>query len=56
MDASEKENKFDKKALCESKMFKEKRDILSAVLEDDREYTKAEAEELIKNYLTKELV
>lgn len=49
------ENRFSKSALLESKTFRERRDILSAVLEDGRAYSKKEAEELIKKYLKKEM-
>ncbi len=50
------ENKFSKEALKESKLFKDRKDILSAVLKDGEEYTKAEAEELIEKYMTRELI
>ncbi|MCD8215848.1 MAG: hypothetical protein LUC97_09455 [Clostridiales bacterium] len=49
------ENKFSKEALIKSRLFKDRRDLVSAVLEDGKEYTKTEAEELIGGYLNKEV-
>ncbi|MCD7855989.1 MAG: hypothetical protein LUG66_10315 [Clostridiales bacterium] len=49
------ENRFSKEALVKSKLFREQRDILSAVLKDGEDYSKEEAQKLIKNYLEKEM-
>ncbi|MCC8097982.1 MAG: hypothetical protein LIO44_05395 [Eubacterium sp.] len=56
MDENEKkEHKFSKEALRQSKLFKEKKDLISAVLENGKEYTTAEAETLINEYLNREV-
>ncbi|MCC8014922.1 MAG: hypothetical protein LIO87_06965 [Eubacterium sp.] len=49
------ENRFSKDALLKSRLFREQRDILSAVLKDGEDYSKEEAQKLIKNYLEKEM-
>ncbi|MCD8159404.1 MAG: hypothetical protein LUD77_11145 [Clostridiales bacterium] len=57
MDINEKtENKFSKETLRKSKLFSGKKDLISAVLKDGESYTKKETEELINNYLTKEVM
>ncbi len=49
------ENKFTKESLVRSRAFRESRDILSAVLDDGKEYTKDEAVKMISDYLNKEM-
>ena len=46
-----KEPVFTKDALVNSKRFRDKRDLVSALLKDDVEYTIAEAEHAITNYM-----
>lgn len=46
-------DKFTKQQLAESKRYKKKRDLLEALLEEDKEYTIAEADEKISDYLRK---
>ncbi len=53
--AKKAENRFSKEALLKSRLFRDKRDILSAVLNDGENYSKEEAQKLIKNYLEKEM-
>ena len=43
--------KFTKEALVNSKRFRNERDIVSALLEDGVEYTVAEVEDAIMNYM-----
>jgi len=43
--------KFSKEKLCYSRKFSDYRDILSALLEDDKEYTAEEAQETINLFL-----
>lgn len=45
------EPKFAKTALVNSKRFRNERDIVSALLKDDVEYTISEVEDMIENYL-----
>lgn len=47
--------RFTKKALYESKRYKEQRDLLMALLDDDTEYSHDEADKLINDYLNKEV-
>lgn len=49
------ETKYSKSALTLSKRFSDNRDLLNALLVDDTEYTIAEVEEKIKNYLKGEV-
>lgn len=49
------ETKFSKDKLLKSKRFADRRDILNALLKTDKEYTIAEAEEIIKQYMEKEV-
>lgn len=42
---------FTKAALIKAKKYEEQRDILSALLKDDREYTAAEVAEMVENFL-----
>ncbi len=44
------ENKFTKEQLVSSKLFNNDKDILSATLEDDKNYTKKEAQEIIEKF------
>jgi hypothetical protein len=46
-----KEPVFSKNALVNSKRFCDKRDLVSALLKDDGEYTISEVEEMIAKYL-----
>lgn len=48
-------DKFTKQQLAESKCFKKKRDLLAALLEDNKEYTIAEADAIIDGYLRKKV-
>lgn len=50
-----KADSFDKITLVKSKRFSEFRDILAVVLKDDKSYTIAEVQKLIKNFLLKEV-
>ena len=43
--------KFSKGQLLASNRFKERRDALNAVLEDDKSYTNAEAEKLLIDFM-----
>ena len=45
------ENKFTKEQLISSKRFSNNKDVLSAKLEDDKEYTIKEAQEIIENFM-----
>jgi hypothetical protein len=42
---------FTKDALVNSKKFRNERDLLSAILKDDVEYTISEVEEMIMKYM-----
>ena len=44
------ENKFTKEQLISSKLFSNNKDILSATLENNKEYTKKEAQEIIEKF------
>lgn len=46
-----KENRFLKEQLIASERFREKKDILNALLADGMEYTASEAEGLIEKYM-----
>lgn len=46
-----KEPKFTKEALLNSKRFRDERDIVSALLQNDVEYSVSEVEDMIKNYM-----
>lgn len=45
------EPKFTKEVLVKSKKFKDKRDLVSAILEDGVEYTVEEAEKEIEKFM-----
>jgi hypothetical protein len=42
---------FSKEALLNAKRFRDERDIVSAVLKNDVEYTVSEVEDMIMNYM-----
>lgn len=44
------ENKFTKEQLVSSKLFRKDKDVLSATLESNKEYTKKEAQEIIEKF------
>lgn len=44
------EDKYTKKQIVNSKTFKENKDLLNALLEENNLYTKNEVSEIIKNY------
>lgn len=44
------EPKFSKEKLMKSKRFSERRDILGALLDANKEYTVADVEKMISNY------
>ena len=44
------ENKFTKEQLISSKLFRNDKDVLSAILESNKEYTKKEAQEIIETF------
>jgi arginine repressor len=48
---AKKEPRFTKEVLVKSKTFKDKRDLVSAILEDGVEYTVAEAEKEIEKFM-----
>lgn len=45
------EPKFNKESLLNSKRFQNERDLVSALLKDDGEYTISEVEEMIAKYM-----
>lgn len=45
------ENKFTKKQLISSKLFRNNQDVLSAMLEDNKEYSESEAQEIIEKFM-----
>lgn len=48
---TKKENRFLKEQLTGSERFRDRKDVLNALLEEDREYTISEAEQLIEKYM-----
>lgn len=44
------EDKYTKKQIVNSKTFKESKDLLNALLQENKLYTKNEVSEIIKNY------
>ena len=44
------EDKYTKNQIVNSKTFKENKDLLNALLEENKLYTKNEISEIIKNY------
>lgn len=54
-EAEETPQKYTKAALAGSKRFQARRDLLNVILDNDKEYTIAEAEKAINNYLNKEV-
>jgi hypothetical protein len=51
--AVKKTPKFAKDALLKSKRFRDRRDALTFLLEDGREYTAPEVEKILNDYYTK---
>lgn len=49
------ENKFSKKQIIESSRFKEKKDAIGAILEDDKYYTIQEVERLYNDFMKGEV-
>ena len=47
--------KFSKKALAESNTYRDRKDLVNALLEDDKEYTHKETDDIIKNFLEREV-
>lgn len=47
--------RYDKKSIVSSKSFRHDKDLLNAVLENDRTYTLKEVKELLKNTKKKEV-
>lgn len=54
-EASDNVQRFTKKALYESKKYREQKDLLEALLDDNTEYSHEEADTLINEYLNKEV-
>lgn len=52
---SKKAKLYSKEQLLKSEAYKDKRDLLNAVLSDTEHYTKAQADKLISDYLKKEV-
>lgn len=44
------EDKYTKKQIVNSKTFSANRDLLNALLKEDRNYTKSEINQIIENY------
>jgi len=44
------EDKYTKNQIVNSKTFKDSKDLLNAILKEDKNYTKGEIIEIIKNY------
>ena len=49
------EDKFSKQALAESKRYRDRKDLVNALLSDGEEYTYAEADEIIKIFMEREV-
>ncbi len=47
---------FSKEQILKSNRFKDKRDILSALLEDDKKYKLSDVESMIIDFLNKEVI
>lgn len=50
-EGAKKENRFTKEQLLSSKRFRDRKDILDALLEDGKKYTVSDAELLIEKYM-----
>lgn len=50
-----KDIKYTKRAIVDSFRYQPKRDLLNAILDDGKEYTIAEVDTIINNYLHKEV-
>ena len=48
---AKKENRFLKEQLTGSERFRDRKDVLNALLEEDQKYTIGEAERLIEKYM-----
>lgn len=47
---------FSKEQILKSNRFKDKRDILSALLEDDKKYKLSDVESMVIDFLNKEVI
>ena len=47
---------FSKEQILKSNRFKDKRDILSALLEDDKKYKLSDVENMVIDFLNKEVI
>lgn len=47
---------FSKEQILKSNKFKDKRDILSALLEDDKKYKLSDVENMVIDFLNKEVI
>lgn len=47
---------FSKEQILKSNKFKHKRDVLSALLEDDKKYKLSDVENMIVDFLNKEVI
>lgn len=50
-----KDKKYSKDSFLKSKANKDRKDMINALLEDDKQYTKKDVEKLIENYLEREV-
>lgn len=50
------ENKYTKNRILTSETYKNKRDLLNVLLDDNKEYTKADVNKLIDGYLKRRVV
>lgn len=50
-----KESKFTKRQLYNSEMFLEEKDLINALLEEDKRYSKKEVRNILDRYLKKEV-
>jgi len=53
--AKEKEPTFEKEAIVRSARYKDKLDLVNALLEDGKEYTLKQVDKAIEDYLNKEV-
>lgn len=49
--STEIEQKFSKEQICASVQYAKRRDLVDALLEEGKQYTKTEVDELIKKYM-----
>ncbi len=52
---SKKLNMFYKEQFLKSKLYKQKKDLINTLLEDEKMYTKNDVENIIKKYLERSL-